>query len=139
MTDLLEIRPTSVQQSQLDSLADFAQSMGESELRDLVLAVTRTLADGSVVAVFTTDEDYTPAKVAKQLKMSRTHLYKLLDTGEIPSHRVGRDRRISGHDVIAFEKRRQTDRRALAERLANADANHARALDELAKSMIADM
>ena len=32
--------------------------------------------------------DYTPAQVAQRLRMSRTHLYKLLDSGQIPSHRV---------------------------------------------------
>ena len=136
MTDLLEIQPASVARQHVESLAAFAQDMDGGVLRDLILALTTTLSDGSTVALFTTDDDYTPAQVAKQLRMSRTHLYKLLDAGHIPSHRVGRDRRIAGSDVIAFEKQRQSERRALAVRLAHADVNHRQAIDELAETML---
>lgn len=76
--------------------------------------------------------DYTPAQVAQRLRMNRTHLYKLLDSGQIPSHSVGRDRRVSGRDVVAFERRRQEERRALAERFASAEAIRRGAVEELA-------
>ena len=75
--------------------------------------------------------DYTPAQVAQRLRVSRTHLYKLLDSGQIPSHRVGRDRRVSGRDIAAFERRRQEERRALAERFARAETIRRGAVDEL--------
>ena len=79
--------------------------------------------------------DYTPAQVAQRLRMSRTHLYKLLDSGQIQSHRVGRDRRVSGRDVVAFERRRQEERRALAERFASAEVIRRSAVDELAAEL----
>ena len=67
--------------------------------------------------------------------MSRTHLYKLLDSGHIPSHRVGRDRRIAGRDIVAFERRRQEERRALAERFSNPEAIQRGAIDELVEQI----
>ena len=79
--------------------------------------------------------DYTPAQVAQRLQVSRTHLYKLLDSGQIPSHRVGRDRRVSGRDIAAFERRRQEERRALAERFARAETIRRGAVDELAAEL----
>ena len=79
--------------------------------------------------------DYTPAQVMQRLRMSRTHLYKLLDSGQIPSHRVGRDRRVSGRDVITFVKCRQEERRALAERFAGAEAIRRGAVDELSAEL----
>ena len=48
------------------------------------------------------------------------------------SHRVGRDRRIALGDLIAFEERRQRDRRELAERFASQSTTRGGAIDELA-------
>lgn len=64
--------------------------------------------------------------------MSRTHLYKLLDRGEIVFHRVGRDRRIRIYDLLEFEEQRQRDRRELAERFAHQRQTAAAASDEIA-------
>jgi len=63
--------------------------------------------------------------------MDRTHLHRPLDSGRIPSHRVGRDRRVSGRDIAAFERRRQEERRALAECFARAETIRRGAVDEL--------
>lgn len=85
-------------------------------------ALTGSLASGSSVALLDIDADYTPSQAAQRPRMSRTHLHKPLDSERIPSHRVGRDRRIAGRDVVAFERHRQEERRALAERFAGAQA-----------------
>lgn len=71
-------------------------------------------------------------QVATRLGMSRTHLYILLDRGEIVSHRVGRDRRIRVTDLLEFEQRRQQDRRELAERFAKQTQTRNAAIDEIA-------
>lgn len=71
---------------------------------------------------------------AKRLGMSRTHLYKLLDDGEIPSHRVGRDRRILVRDLVTFQIARDESRRRLA-----ADFNHRDAVDARAAAELADL
>ena len=135
MTDLLEVAPSNVDPQTRSSLTRFASDLGEGALRNLLLALSDSLASGCTVALLDVDADYTPAQVAKQLRMSRTHLYKLLDSGDIPSHRVGRDRRITGRDIVAFERRRQEERRALAERFAGAQTIRRGAVDGLAAEL----
>ena len=84
MTDLLEVAPSNVDPQTRASLTRFASDLGEGALRNLLLALSDSLASGCTVALLDVDADYTPAQVAKQLRMSRTHLYKLLDSGDIP-------------------------------------------------------
>lgn len=95
------------------------------ELRELLYAVRQIILPGD-------DQDtaLSPREAAERLGMSRTHLYKLLDRGDIPFHRVGRDRRISLREVIAFEEQRHRDSHELAERCASADQTRAGAIDE---------
>lgn len=127
----IEVAPCSVPADDLSALAEFASSLEESQLRDLLLGLSEILQDGGVATLLGGDKYYTPSQVASRLGMSRAHLYKLLDSGQIPSHRVGRDRRIKGGDIVLFEKQRQAERRELAERFANAAAIRESAVDEL--------
>ncbi|WP_392467800.1 helix-turn-helix domain-containing protein [Arsenicicoccus cauae] len=119
---------------QLDALEDFARSSAAPELRDLLLSLSRCVRDGDELIAIDGDATLTPNQVAERLGMSRTHLYKLLDRGEILFHRVGRDRRIRMRDLADFELRHQRDRRELAERFA-----HQRATTTAADAEIADM
>ncbi|MDX6293242.1 MAG: hypothetical protein QOH50_2317 [Kribbellaceae bacterium] len=125
------LEATETPRDQLEALARFANHLDESELRDLLLSLTSRVLDGADLTVVEETTDYTPAEVATRLGMSRTHLYKLLDNGEIPSHRIGRDRRISFRDVVAFEAQRQRDRRELAERFANPTRTDRNAIEEM--------
>ena len=100
-----------------------------------VASLTRKTLDGADLALIEETSEYTPAQAATQLGMSRTHLYKLLDRGEIPSHRVGRDRRIRREDLMQFEADRQRDRRELAERFAHRDRTRTSLVDELANDL----
>ena len=126
------IQTSNVPVEQLEALAQFAQSTAGPELQDVLLAVRRCIREGVDLAVLDTASTLTPAEAAKRLGMSRTHLYKLLDRGEIVSHRVGRDRRIRVTELIAFEEQRQHDRRQLAERFAKQRRTRAGASDEIA-------
>lgn len=117
---------------QIEQLEEFAQSV-EPELRDVLLSIARCVRDGDDVLVVDGNAPaLTPSQAAKHLGMSRAHLYKLLDRGEIQFDRVGRDRRIRFQDLAAFEERRQRDRRELAERFAHQDETRAGAVDEIA-------
>jgi excisionase family DNA binding protein len=126
---------SNVSPAQLEALAQFAGRLEPGELRDLLLSLTRKTLDGADLALIEESSEYTPTQAATQLGMSRTHLYKLLDRGEIPSHRVGRDRRIRREDLMQFEADRQRDRRELAERFAHRDRTRTSVLDELADDL----
>lgn len=103
------------------------------ELRDVVHAIYGYILDGAQIAALDPSATFTPNEAAERLGMSRTHLYKLLDRGEIEHDRVGRDRRIPAAALFAFEQRRQRDRRELAERFARQQQIENAAIDELAE------
>lgn len=116
----------------IDNLETYAHSVPE-DVRDVLLSIARCARAGGEIALIDGSEalTFTPSQVAARLGVSRTHLYKLLDRGEIPSHRVGRDRRILLEDLAHYEEKRQSVRRELAERFASQDATRRGAIDEL--------
>lgn len=119
--------------NQLDELKEFASSLEAStELRDVLENLIVCAQAGSELVTVDPSTTFTPNEAAQRLGMSRTHLYKLLDRGEIVFHRVGRDRRIRLEDLTSFEKQRQNDRRELAERFAHQAQTTKAAIDEIA-------
>ncbi|MEV4343988.1 helix-turn-helix domain-containing protein [Actinoplanes sp. NPDC049596] len=101
------------------------------EMLDVIHALAESVRAGAEITAFEPNAKLTPNEVADRLGMSRAHLYKLLDRGEIAFDRVGRDRRIPVSEVLKFEHRRQRDRRELAERFAQQQQGRAAAIDEL--------
>ena len=99
---------------------------------DVIHALVDLRRAGAEVVAFGATQTFTPNEAAERLGMSRTHLYKLLDRGEIGFDRVGRDRRIPFSELAKFEERRQRDRRELAQRFAHQQQTRAAAIDELA-------
>lgn len=126
------IETSNIPVEQLDALEQYALTSAGPELRDVLLSLSRCVRAGAQFAVLDGSAVLTPNQAADRLGMSRTHLYKLLDRGEIVSHRVGRDRRIRVRDLLDFEAQRQRDRRELAERFANQRKTRAGAIDEVA-------
>lgn len=117
--------------AQIDQLDRAAEQMGP-EMQELLTSLSRCLREGNEIVAFDPESMMTPNQVAARLGMSRSHLYKLLDSGEIPFNRVGRDRRIRLADVAAFEHQRQSDRRELAERFANQQRTREATIEEMA-------
>jgi excisionase family DNA binding protein len=126
------IETSNIPLEQLDALEQYALTSAGPELRDVLLSLSRCVREGVEIAVLDGSTALTPSQAAERLGMSRTHLYKLLDRGEIVSHRVGRDRRIRVRDLLDFEAQRQRDRRELAERFAKQRKTRDGAIDEVA-------
>ncbi len=131
--EILETRNIPVEE--LEALEQYAQTSLGPELRDVLLSLSRCVRDGAEFTVTAGSAVLTPSQAAERLGMSRTHLYKLLDRGEIVSYRVGRDRRIDLKDLAAFESQRQRDRRELAERFATQQQTLTGAIDEVANCL----
>lgn len=127
------LQTSGIPAEQVADLEHFARCEAGPELRDVLLSIAECLRNGSQIALLDDSTTLTPSEVAKRLNLSRTHLYKLLDRGEIVSHRVGRDRRIRARDLVEFEAKRQRDRRELAERFAGQGHVREGAIDELAE------
>lgn len=126
---------TSVPAGDLDKVDAFARSSLTPEARDLILSLTESARSGAELTVLGEDEVLTPNQAAEQLKMSRTHLYKLMDKGVLTFHRVGRDRRIYWKDLVAFQEQRLAGRKELAERFAQHDQSRSTGIDRLADQL----
>src|SRR5213080_27685 len=74
-------------------------------------AVVRDMAQGLTVTLIPHDKQLTTKEAADILTISRPFLVRLLDRGEIPSHRVGTHRRLNVEDVLAYRELRAKRRR----------------------------
>lgn len=117
---------------EITDIQRLAESAKTEAVRDLLLRVASSSGSGTGIPSFAEDRTYTPAEAAKRIGMSRTHLYKLLDRGALPSHRVGSHRKIFASDLNAFEEKRQADRIELAERFSRERETAAAVDDEIA-------
>lgn len=127
------IESNTVAPSDLNDLAAFVATLPpDSGLAAALSTVVDDVRGGADVIVAPANEHLTPAAAAKLLGMSRTHLYKLMDAGEISHVRVGRDRRVSLRELLEFSRRQDDARRGLAERFAHSGHDRAALLDRLA-------
>ncbi|MEM8987878.1 MAG: helix-turn-helix domain-containing protein [Pseudomonadota bacterium] len=82
----------------------------------LLLGLLRHVGSGKAVTILPIDVELSTQKAADILNMSRPHLIKLLESGEIGYVKTGRHRRVRAEDVLAFKQKRDADREdALAE------------------------
>lgn len=101
-------------------------------LTDLVASLTgvieRTaelLLAGKHVRVIEDDEAMTTQDAADLLNVSRPHLVKLLETGEIPQlPKVGRHRRVARATVLKYKRTRDAQRESALRELAALSQHH---------------
>jgi excisionase family DNA binding protein len=84
----------------------------------LLKEIVRNLENGRSLVLMPEERQLTTQRAAELLGMSRPHLIRLLDAGEMPYHLVGKHRRIALRDVLAYAKRRTQDRRAALDKMA---------------------
>lgn len=80
--------------------------------------VVRGMAAGQTMTLMPTGKQLTTQQAAEMLRMSRPHLIKLLDRGEIPYERVGTHRRLMVEDVLAYRAARAEAREQQLDELA---------------------
>jgi excisionase family DNA binding protein len=79
--------------------------------------VIDAMADGRSITLVPHDKELTTQEAADILHVSRPHLIKLLDRGDLPFHRVGTHRRIRIEDVLTYRDRRDAERSAALDEL----------------------
>jgi len=86
------------------------------EIHAVLLRIAEELKIGNGVTVVPVSAVLTTAQAAEMLNVSRPHVVKLLEQGELPHHMVGTHRRVKVADLLAFRDRRDQERSdALAE------------------------
>ncbi len=101
-------------------------------LTDLVDSLTgvieqtaHLLLAGKLVRVVEDDGSFTTQEAADLLNVSRPHLVKLLETGEIPQlPKVGRHRRVPKLAVIRYKRARDAQRESALNELAALSQHH---------------
>jgi excisionase family DNA binding protein len=73
----------------------------------LMVEALTEVAQGRAVSISTEEEELTTSEAADLLNVSRPHLVKLLEEGEIPFHKVGTHRRVYRDDVLEYKARQR--------------------------------
>ncbi|RYZ13347.1 MAG: helix-turn-helix domain-containing protein [Comamonadaceae bacterium] len=84
----------------------------------LLVDILSELADGNAVKVVPIHAELTTQEAADLLNVSRPHLVKLLETGELPFHKTGKHRRVRFSDLMAYKFAHEQASTAAMEELA---------------------
>lgn len=79
--------------------------------------IVRLMSERKAIVMLPEDEAFTTQAAANYLGMSRQFFVNLLEKGDIPYHRVGTHRRVTFKDLLAYEKKRDKERREAMNRL----------------------
>lgn len=83
----------------------------------LLNAIISNMAQGRSIALMPTDAEVSTQQAAEILNVSRPHVIKLLEKGEIPHKKVGSHRRILLQDILKYESNFKSDRRKKLDQL----------------------
>ncbi|WP_426204986.1 helix-turn-helix domain-containing protein [Pseudomonas sp. TWP3-1] len=74
----------------------------------LLIDILSALAEGNAVKVVPVHAELTTQEAADLLNVSRPHLIKLLESGELSYHKTGKHRRVRFADLMDYKTRRDT-------------------------------
>lgn len=83
----------------------------------LLQRVLSSVSRGSDIDMFADDAELSPNQAAELLKMSRPHLLKFMDRGDLPFRLVGSHRRIVMSDLVRFAAEREAGAQIVADAL----------------------
>ncbi len=83
--------------------------------------VLELMEKGADVEVLAREAEVTTQQAADLLNVSRPYLVELLESGEIPFHKVGSHRRVQMIDLLQYKRNRKEQSRKTMEELARED------------------
>ena len=84
----------------------------------LLKDIVRNMQLGRAIVLIPENQQLTTQRAADLLGISRPHLIKLLESGALKYHKVGSHRRIYLKDLVAYQKRRDAERKDALDRIA---------------------
>jgi excisionase family DNA binding protein len=84
----------------------------------LLKDIARNMQLGRAIVLIPENQQLTTQRASDLLGVSRPHLIKMLEAGELPYHKSGSHRRIYLKDLVAFQKRRDAERKTALDRIA---------------------
>lgn len=121
LSRLLAAKPQTDRASvKLDGKNLILPRMALALLRDLLTE----MAQGNAVTVVPTHAELTTQEAANLLNVSRPHLVKLLEGGQIPFTKAGAHRRIRYQDLMAYKQQRDQASHKLLDELAEQGQEH---------------
>jgi excisionase family DNA binding protein len=83
----------------------------------LLVDILSQMAEGNAVTLIPIHAELTTQEAADLLNISRPFLIKLLESGELPYHRVGRHRRVYFKDVMKYKQQIDSQRMQVLDQL----------------------
>ena len=90
---------------------------------ELLFFIVKNMSEGKSMSLIPSDSEVSTQQAADMLHVSRPHLVKLLETGNIPFKKIGSHRRILLQDLIAYEMKLVNEREKQLDFLANQAQN----------------
>jgi excisionase family DNA binding protein len=114
------VRRATPKKASTDVITDLVDS-----LTGVIEQSTQLLLAGKQVRVIEDDDAMTTQEAADLLNVSRPHLVKLLETGQIPQlPRAGRHRRVARTAVLKYKRGQQAQRESALKELAAISQQH---------------
>ena len=100
------------------------QETGESmtipkKALELLFFIVQNMSEGKSISLIPSDSEVSTQQAADMLNVSRPHLVKLLEAGNIPFKKTGSHRRVLLQDLITYEKKLANEREKQLDFLAN--------------------
>ena len=119
-----QIRPF-LTSKRIEALDDVTITLGGSAVKvvvpksvlDLLLEALTVMSTGDAVTVLPTESELTTQQAADILNVSRPHMVKLLEDGEIAYRSVGTHRRVLAKALIEYRDTDNKHRRSVADKL----------------------